>query len=93
MRHVRRLRLGRWAVAHFTAFPAAVGAASGLEEGDKSSKRGYYAFIEALPKPPASECEQIAIPGHEAVGLAQKRSAVFDVIANPNAVTVITSKA
>jgi hypothetical protein len=45
MRHARRLRLGRWAVAHFTAFPAAVGAASGLEEGDKSSKHGYYAFI------------------------------------------------
>ena len=61
MRHALRLHLGRWAVAHFTAFPAAVGAASGLEEGDKSSKRGYYAFIEILPKPPARECEQFAI--------------------------------
>jgi hypothetical protein len=70
MRHARRLRLGRWAVAHFAVFPAAVGAASGMEEGDKSSKRSYYAFIEVLPKSPARECEQIAIPGHKAVGLA-----------------------
>jgi hypothetical protein len=70
MRHARRLHLGRWALAHFTAFPAAVGAASGLEEGDKNSQHGYYAFIEVLPKAPASECEQIAFPGHKAVGLA-----------------------
>jgi hypothetical protein len=70
MRHARRLRLARWALAHFTAFPAAVGAASGLEEGDKRSKHGYYAFIEVLPKSPARECEQIPIPGHKAVGFA-----------------------
>ena len=74
MRHARRLRLGRWAVAHFTAFPAAVGAASGLEEGDKSSKHGYYAFIEVLPKSPARECEQIAIPGHKSQERHQDRS-------------------
>jgi hypothetical protein len=94
MRDARRLRLARWALAHFTAFPAAVGAASGLEEGDKRSKHGYYAFIEVLPKSPARECEQIGIPGHKAVGLAgdqiDAESCRRQILATPAGIPSIT---